>query len=157
MREFTLRLAPVCFVAFAVGCFFTKSSVAPEAAKAPPTATHAYWQGASAALAQKPAGQDLKSMLDAVRAQTDALRELAPDGVDETLVAAVNEVIKCEDEVLRVAEMAGNDAKGLRSSRGMIESFQSANRKAADAKKRLRGLCEALNASHGGGFAALAG
>jgi hypothetical protein len=157
MREFTLRLAPVCFVAFAVGCFFTNSSVAPNTAGTAPTATHTYWQGVSAALSQKPAGADLKSMLQAVRSQTDALRELPPDGVDETLVAAVNEVIKCEDEVLRVAETAGNDAKVLRESRELAGVFQSANRKAADAKKRLRGLRETLNTRHGGGFAQLGG
>jgi hypothetical protein len=156
MRGFMLRALPVCFVAFAAGCFFTKDSVAPSAA-APTSATHTYWQGVSAALAQKPVGGDLRSMLAAVRSQTDALRELQPDGVDETLVAAVNEVIRCEDEVLRVAELAGNDATILRSRREMVGAFQGANRNAAEAKKRLRGLREALNARHGGGFAALAG
>jgi hypothetical protein len=156
MREFTLRAAPVCFVAFAMGCFFTKNSVAPTT-DAPPSATHTYWQGVSAALAQRPAGNDLRSMLAAVRSQTDALRELPSEGADETLVAAVAEVIRCEEEVLRVAEMAGNDAKILRSTREMAGAFQNANRTAADAKKRLRGLREALNARHGGGFAALAG
>jgi hypothetical protein len=157
MRGFTLRAAPVCFVAFAVGCFFTNSSVAPSAAGPAPTATHAYWQGVNAALSQKPAGADLKSMLQAVRSQTDALRALSPDEVDESLVAAVNEVIKCEDEVLRVADMAGNDPTVIRSSREMAATFQAANRKAADAKKRLRGLREALDARHGGGFAQLGG
>src|SRR5215218_2918819 len=147
MRGFTLRAAPVCFVAFAMGCFFTSNSVAPTT-DPPPSATHTYWQGVSAALAQRPAGQDLKSMLAAVRLQTAALRELPSEGVDETLVAAVDEVIRCEDDVLRVAETAGNDAKTLRSSREMAGAFQTANRKAADAKKRLRGLREALNARH---------
>lgn len=157
MRGFTLRALPVCFVALAVGCFFTNSFVAPKTAEPAPTATHTYWNGVSAALAQKPAGADLKSMLGAVRAQTDALRALSPDGVDEALVAAVEEVIKCEDEVLRVAEMAGNDQAVIRSSRELAATFQAANRKATDAKKHLRGLREALNARHGGGFAALAG
>ena len=157
MRGFTLRLAPVCFVALAAGCFFTKDSVAPSTAGPAPTATHTYWQGVSAALAQKPAGADLRSMLQAVRSQTDALRELSPDGVDEALVAAVTEVIRCEEEVLRVADMAGNNPMLIRSSREMAATFQSTNRKAADAKKRLRELREALNARHGGGFAQLGG
>jgi len=157
MRGFTLRAAPVCFVALAVGCFFTKDSVAPNIAGSAPTATHTYWQGVNAALSQKPAGADLKSMLQAVRAQTDALRELSPDGVDETLVAAVNDVIKYEDEVLRVADMAGNDATVIRSSRELATTFQSVNRQAAEAKKRLRGLREMLNTRHGGGFAQLGG
>lgn len=156
MRKFTLRAAPVCAAAFLVGCFFTNSSVAPTAAK-PPSATHAYWQGAGAALGQRPGGQDFGSMIRAVRAQTDALRELPTDGVDEALVAAVDEVIRCEEEVLRVAEVCGNDAKTLRSNREMAGTFQAANRKAADAKKRLRALREQLNERHGGGFAALAG
>ena len=157
MRGFTLRAAPVCFVAFAVGCFFINSSVAPTDTAPAVSATHTYWQGESAALAQKPAGNDLKSMLRTVRTQTDALRELPSDGVDESLVVAVAEVIKCEEDVLRVAETAGNDVAVLRSSREMAGAFQSANRKAADAKKRLRGMRDALNTRHGGGFAVLAG
>ena len=157
MRGFTLRAAPVCFVALAVGCFFTNNSVTPNIAGSAPTATHTYWQGVNAALSQKPAGADLKSMLQAVRAQTDALRNLSPDGVDETLVEAVNEVIKYEDEVLRVAELAGDNAAAIRSSRGLAAAFQATNRQAADAKKRLRGLREMLNARHGGGFAQLGG
>lgn len=156
MRGFTLRAAPVCFVAFATGCFFTNNFVAPTT-DSPPSATHTYWQGVSAALAQKPAGQDLKSMLAVVRSQTDALRELPSEGVDETLVAAVAQVIKCEEEVLRVSETFGGDVTILRTSREMTGAFQNVNRKAADAKNRLRGLRESLNARHGGGFAALAG
>ncbi len=156
MRGFTLRSAPVCVVAFAVGCFSLSGNVC-EMPTRERTVTHTYWQGVNAALSQRPAGQDLKSMLQTVRVQTDALRDLSSDGVDETLVAAVNDVIRCEEEVLRVAEVAGNDAGTLRSSRELAGTFQAANRKAADAKKRLRALRDPLNARHGGGFAALGG
>ncbi|MBN9120897.1 MAG: hypothetical protein J0I06_17390 [Planctomycetes bacterium] len=157
MRGFTLRAVPVCVVAFAAGCFFTNSSVTPDNGKSAPTVTHTYWQGVSAALAQRPAGNDLKAMLQTVRAQTDALRGLSPDGVDETLVAAVNDVIRAEDEVLHVADMVGEDLGALRTSKEMAVAFQTANRKAADAKKRVRGLRDALNTRYGGGFAVLGG
>jgi hypothetical protein len=170
MRGFTLRAVPVCFTALAVGCFSTNGSVSPSTAdkaqnadktqtadKPQNATTRTYWGGVSAALAQKPAGGDLPSMVQVVRAQTNALRELSSDGVDQTLVAAVNEVIKCEDEVLRLAEVVDNDATVLRSSRQMVDSFSAANRRAADAKKRLRELRDGLNVRYGGGFAPLAG
>jgi hypothetical protein len=157
MRGFTLRALPVCLVAFAAGCFFTNGSLAPNTAGSAPTATHTYWQGVNGALSQRSTGADLKSMLDAVRAQTNALRDLPSEGVDEALVAAVDDVIRCEEEVLRVAEMFGNDATVLRSSREAAGTFGAANRKATDAKNRLRGLRDVLNSRHGGGFATIKG
>lgn len=157
MRGFTFRAAPVCFVVFATGCFLTKDSVAPTPESKTTTPTHTYWSGASAALSQKPAGQDLQSMLAAVRLQTDALRALPTDGVDTALVAAVNDVIRCEEEVLRLSEMTGGDLKMLRATKELAGSFQAANKKAADAKVRLRALRDGLNERHGGGFAPLAG
>jgi hypothetical protein len=155
MRGFTFRAAPVCFVVVATGCFLTGKSVAPPAAGATPN--HTYWSGVSAALARKPAGQDLQSMLDAVRAQTDALRELPTDGVDTALVAAVNDVVRSEDEVLRLAEMTGGKLDMLRQNKELATTFQTANKRAADAKQRLRALRDSLNERHGGGFAPLAG
>lgn len=157
MRGFTFRAGPVCFVVFAVGCFFTNNSVAPTTAESGSSATHTYWRGVNAALAQKPAGQDLASMIAAVRAQTDALRDLPTDRVDTALVAAVSDVIRCEEEVLRIADVTGGDLTALRQSKEMAGAFQGANKKAADAKKRLRALRDGLNERHGGGFAPLAG
>lgn len=157
MRGFTFRAAPVCFVVFAVGCFFTKSSVAPTPESKTITPTHTYWSGASAALSQKPAGQDLQSMLSAVRAQTDALRDLPTDGVDTALVAAVNDIIRCEEEVLRLSDMTGGNLKMLREAKELAVQFQAANKKAADAKVRLRAMRDGLNERHSGGFAPLAG
>ena len=157
MRGFTFRAGPVCFIVFAVGCFFTNSSVAPKIAESGATATHTYWQGVNSAVSQKPAGQDLTGMLAAVRSQTDALRDLPTDGVDAALVAAVADVIRCEEEVLRIADVTGGDVTLLRASKEMAGLFQAANKKAAGAKQRLRALREPLNDRHGGGFAPLAG
>lgn len=156
MRGFLFRALPVCFVAFATGCLSAGGLLSPRSAE-PATPTHAYWQGAGAALAQKPASQDLPGMLAAVRAQTDALRALPTEGVDADLVSAVNELIACEEKVLAVAETADNKAHLIRESKGMAAAFGEANKRAADAKKRLRALRDALNAKYGGGFAALAG
>jgi hypothetical protein len=156
MRGFWLRALPACAVACALGCFSTNGLLSP-AAREPATPTHAYWQGASAALAQRPATQDLPGMLAAVRAQADALRALDPAGVDPDLVAAVNDVIKQEEKVLSIAETADNKAEIIRASKGMALAFQEANKAAAESKKRLRALRDALNAKHGGGFAAPAG
>lgn len=155
MRGFTFPAGAVCFVAFASGCFLMKGEIKQTEA-APRTPTHAYWNGASIALAHKPVAQDLNSMLDAVRKQTDALRKLSADDVDEELVAAVDEVITCEEDVLRLAAVTG-DLSLLRKNKEMALAFQMANKKAADAKKRLRALLDPLNERHGGGFAPLAG
>jgi hypothetical protein len=156
MRGFTFRAAPVCFIVFATGCFLTKGET-PATDKAPRSANHTYWTGVSAALAQRPAGQDLQSMLNAVRAQTDALRDLPTDGVDTALVAAVNDVVRSEDEVLRLADMTGGNLEMLRQNKDLATTFQTANKRAAEAKQRLRALRESLNERHGGGFAPLAG
>jgi hypothetical protein len=156
MRGFTLRAVPVCFVVLAAGCFTTKSEFK-VTEPTPRSPTHTYWQGVNATLSRKAAGNDLKSILQLVRAQNDALRELSPEGVDETLVAAVDEVIRCEEDVLRIAEMCENDATKLRSSKEMVGAFGAANRKAADAKKQLRALRDTLNTRHGDGFAPLGG
>jgi hypothetical protein len=153
MRAFLLRAAPVCLVVLATGCFLTRPFAGTEAA--PRTPTHAYWQQVDAALSRKPASGDLKGLVELVRTQTDTLRELSPEGVDADLVAAVDEVVKCEEEVLRVAEMFGSDPEVLRTSKEIAVVFSDANRKAADAKKRLKALQKALNARHGGGFASI--
>lgn len=157
MRGFTFPAGAVCLVAFASGCFLMNNSVAPAPKSLDDiTPTHTYWKGASAALAHKPIAQDLKSMLDAVRKQTDALSNLPTDDVDEELAAAVAEVITCEKDVLRIADMAG-DLSRFRANKELAIAFQGANKKAADAKARLRALRDPLNARHGGGFAPLAG
>jgi hypothetical protein len=157
MRGFMLRALPVCFAALATGCFLMGNSVAPDSAKPAASATHAYWQGANAALAQKAAGADLKSLVALVRAQTDALRELSPEGVDQTLAAAVEDVIKCEERVIEVAEMFNGDVAALKTNQAMAKAFADANRQAEEAKKRLRALRGPLNDRHGGGFASLGG
>lgn len=156
MRGFLLRALPACAVACALGCFSMNGLLSP-AAREPATPTHAYWQGASAALAQKPAAQDIGAMLTAVRAQTQALRALDPTGVDPELVAAVNDVIAREEKVLSIAETADNSAEIIRSSKPMAAAFGDANKQAAESKKRLRAMRDGMNAKHGGGFAALAG
>ena len=156
MRGFWLRALPACAVACALGCFSMNGLLSPSA-REPATPTHAYWQGASAALAHRPATQDIAGMLAAVRAQTEALRALDPAGVDPDLVAAVNDVVAREEKVLAIAETADNSAEIIRSSKPMALAFQDANKQAADSKKRLRALRDALNAKHGGGFAAPAG
>ncbi len=155
MRGFTLRAVPVCFAVFACGCFLTRPI--PVTEMTPPTPTHAYWRQVRATLAQKPTGSDLPALVRLVRAQTEALRALPTDDVDPDLVAAVDEVIRCEDEVLRRADMANNDTAMLKQNEAMARVFASANRAAADAKKRLKALQPALNAKHGDGFAPMGG
>lgn len=158
MRGFTLRAVPVCVVVFACGCFLTGGARTPDA-KEPTgaTPTHAYWNKVGEILAQKPAGQDLPSMVNLVRIQTDALRELGAEGVDEALVAAVQDLIKCEAEVLRRADMVDSDPARLKASKEMAQMFAGANRAAAESKKRLRALQPALSTRHGGGFTPMAG
>ena len=155
MRGFILRALPVCFFVFTTGCFLTAPFVGTPVA--PRTPTHAYWQGADTALAQKTTAGDMKSLVTLVSAQTKALRELSPEDVDPALVAAVEEIIKCEEEVIRVAETAGYDPSVLKTNQLMAQVFADANRKAADAKKRLKALRGPLNERHGGGFAPLGG
>ena len=144
MRGFILRALPVCFVTFATGCFLTSGDVKVTEV-APRTASYAYWQQANAAIAQKSAAGDMRSLVELIRTQTDALRELSPEGVDPALVAAVAEVIKAEDEVIRVAETAGYDPAVMKTSQAMAQTFANANRKAADAKKRLKAIPAPLN------------
>ncbi len=149
MRGLLLRALPVCLVALASGCFTTSSERAPTV---PRSATHAYWQQAGAVLARKPAGDDMGSMVKLVEYQTDALHDLSPEGVDPALVAAVGEVIKCEDEVLRVGATFNFSPAELKINQPMAVVFADANRKAAESKKKLKAMRGELNARHGGGF-----
>ena len=156
MRGIMLRALPVCVLAFTTGCFLFQHEQA-QLSAAPPTETHAYWQKVSEILAKKPPSQDLKAMLKLVREQTDALIELPTEDVDKDLVAAVEELIRCEEDVLRQAEFAGNDVETLKRSQGLAMGFATANKKAADAKKKVRALRDTLNKRHGGGIVPMLG
>jgi hypothetical protein len=127
-----LRALPVCLVALA-GCF-TTGSESSHIGGAPPT----YWQQANAILSRKAASDDLRSNLALVRQQADALRELPSEGADPAVVAAVEEVVRCEDEVSRIALLANDDPAVFKQSQLLAAQFSDANRKAADAKKRLK-------------------
>lgn len=157
MRGFTLRAVPVCVVVFACGCFLTGGDRTPDKGAPPATPTHVYWQKVGEVLAQRPGSQDIPAMVSLVRVQTDALRELSTEGVDEALVAAVQDLIRCEAEVLRRADMVDSDPVRLKTSKELAQAFAAANRAAAESKKRLRGLQPALNDRHGGGFASIGG
>ncbi|MCI0704322.1 MAG: hypothetical protein L0241_24960 [Planctomycetia bacterium] len=156
MRKLLLA-APVFAAVFAVGCFSTSGWMSATRAPITPTPTHTYWQKVSAILAQKPASTDLRTMMELVRTQTEALLELSPDGVDAELVAAVEELIKSEEGVIRMAEMIGYNSENLRNSRELSVLFSDANRKAADAKKKIKLLQKPLSARYGGGFAPIRG
>jgi hypothetical protein len=98
----------------------------------------------------------MRDLVRLIRAQTDALRALSPEGVDPGLVAAVDDLIRCEDQVLEIAATANNDGETLRRNELMAKTLGDANFRAAEAKKRLKGLRDSLNARHGGGFAPIA-
>lgn len=155
MRGTMLRAAPACLLALATGCFSLGNLLQTRAT--PATETHLYWQKAGEILSRKPATQDMQGMLRLVREQAGALRELPTEGVDAELVAAVQDVVKCEEDVLQCAEMADGSEEVLRQSRAMAKLFADANKKAAESKKHMRALRDALNERHGGGFAPLAG
>jgi hypothetical protein len=155
MRGIFLRALPVCLLAFITGCFTFSGALAPPAT--PRTETHAYWQKVNEILSRKPASTELKSMIQLVHEQTDALRELPTEGVDKDLVAAVDELIHCEEVVLDRADLADNNVEVLRQNRPMAELFAGANKKATEAKKKLWALRDALNSRYGGGFAQMAG
>jgi hypothetical protein len=53
--------------------------------------------------------------------------------------------------------MTGGNLEMLRQNKDLATTFQTANKRAAEAKQRLRALRESLNERHGGGFAPLAG
>ncbi|HEY1190406.1 MAG TPA: hypothetical protein VGE74_22420, partial [Gemmata sp.] len=119
MRGFTLRAVPVCLAVFACGCFLTNGKRAPDGGTSDggaqgTTPTHVYWQQVGAILAQRPAGQDMPAMVGLLRTQNDAFRQLSAEGVDADLVSAVDALIKCEDEVLRRADMVDNDPARLK-------------------------------------------
>jgi Asp-tRNA(Asn)/Glu-tRNA(Gln) amidotransferase A subunit family amidase len=152
MRGFTLRALPVCFVAAVTGCFSTGGAVGP-AGGPPPTPTHAYWRQVGAILSQKSTTKEWRDAVALVQRQTAALQELSTEGVDPALASAAAEVIRCEEEVLNVASMFDNNPAELKKNQAMAVTFADANRKASEAKKRLKGLRDALNARLGGGFA----
>jgi hypothetical protein len=156
MREFTLRALPVCFVAVVGGCLSTNG---PGGTTGGPTTTptHAYWRQVNAVLARKPSGDDMKALVKLVQEQTDALRALSPEGVDTELVSATEEVVRCEEEVLRVAALSDYDTANLKKNQTLAVAYSEANRKAVEAKKRLKGLRGPLNARLGGGFEAPTG
>jgi hypothetical protein len=156
MRGIILRALPVCVLAFTTGCFMFQGQRAATPA-APPTETHAYWQKVGEIMARKPISAELKDMLKLVREQTDAWSELPTEGVDADLVASVETLIRCEEDVLRQGEFAGNDVEILRRSQGLAVGFASANKKATEAKKRVWALRDALNSRYGGGFAPMLG
>jgi hypothetical protein len=152
MRGFTLRALPVCFVALVVGCFSTSGSVGTNKSGLPPSATHAYWHQVGAVLAQKATSSEFSDNVKLIRLQTSSLRAISQEGVDQTLVLAVDDVIRAEEEVLRVAEMANNDVGIMRANQATAKEFADANRRAAEAKKHLKGLRDSLNARLNGGF-----
>jgi hypothetical protein len=154
MRGTILRAAPACVLALAAGCF-TLGNLQKDAGP-PRTQTHAYWRKAGEILARQPAAQNMPGMLRLVGEQTAALRELPTEGVDAELVAAVQDLVKCEQEVLGRAELADYNEEILRQSREMATLFADANKKAAESKRRLRAMREALNARYDGGFAPMA-
>jgi hypothetical protein len=150
MRGIMLRALPVLLLACATGCFLTGGR---SALSHPPTPTHAYWQQASMILAEKPLSGDMPAQLALVGRQTDALGKLSPEGVDPTLVAAVQEVIRSEQRVLELAANAGNKEEVLRATPGVAQTFGEANKAAAEAKKRLKALRGPLSEQYGRGFA----
>jgi hypothetical protein len=154
MRGTILRAAPACVLALAAGCF-TLGNLQKDDGP-PRTPTHAYWRQVGEILARPPAAQNMQGMLRLVGEQAAALRDLPTEGVDAELVAAVQDVVKCEQEVLERAEMADSNEEVLRQSREMATLFADANKKAAESKRRLRALREALNARYDGGFAPMA-
>jgi hypothetical protein len=156
MRGIMLRALPVCVLAFTTGCFMFQGQQAPTSAT-PPTETHAYWQKVGEIMARKPISAELKDMLKLVREQTDAWSELPTEGVDTDLVAAVEALIRCEEDVLRQAEFAGNDVETMKRSQGLAMGFASANKKATETKKRVRALRDTLNSRYGGGFPPIQG
>jgi hypothetical protein len=157
MRGTILRALPVCVLAFTSGCFLLGNSPFGGTPPQQQTETHVYWQKVNEALSRRPATQDVPAMLKLIREQNAALGELSPEGVDKDLVAAVEELIRCEQDVLEKAEWAGNNVENLKQSQFLAAQFAGANRKAADVKKRLRALREPLNSKYGGGFAAMGG
>ncbi len=153
MRGFTLRALPVCFAVFACGCFFTQNNpfttgLAKDTRPSSPTA--ACWQRVDTILAQKPETTDMPGLVKLVRAQTLSLSDLNTENVDASLVAAIEEIVKCEEEVLRRADMVNNDPEVLKRSEPMARAFADANKKASEAKKRLKALQPALNSRYGG-------
>ncbi len=121
-------------------------------AAAAATPTHVYWRQVGAILGRKPVGDELIDLVKLVQEQTDALRELSPEGVDAELVAAVDEVVRREKDVLGIAATADYDRGNLKKNESLAKSFADANRKAAEAKKRLKSLRDSLNARLHGGF-----
>ncbi len=155
MRGTILRVTPACVLALATGCFMLGNL---HQDTAPPrTETHAYWRKTSEILARTPSTKDMKGMLRLVREQTVALRALPTEGVDAELTAAVQDVIKYEEEVLQRAEMADNNEEILRQSQAMAKLFAEANKKATESKRHLRALRDALNDRYEGGFSPMAG
>jgi hypothetical protein len=101
-------------------------------------------------LAQKPESNDMPGLVKLVRTQTLSLSDLNTENVDAALVAAIDDVVKCEEEVLRRADMVNNDPEALKRSEPMARAFADANKKAAEAKKRLKALQPSLNSRYGG-------
>ena len=156
MRGFTLRAVPVCFAVLACGCFLAKMGTPNPYRNPAAEPTRHYWNQVGATLTQKPAGTDLPALVAFVRTQTEALRALPTEGVDAELVAAVEAVIKAEDEVLRRADMV-SDVTVLKENKSMAQVFADANRAATDAKKRVKALRPALNDRYVNGFSPLGG
>lgn len=152
MRATLVRVVPVLVVVMATGCILP-GGLYSTANQNPPTATHKYWDEVNAALSRKPVGNELKTLLQLVREQTATLRELSPENVDPELVAAVEELIRCEEEVILRGELAGEDRANLLLSQSTAQLFADANRQAAAAKKQVKSLRKPLNARYGGGFA----
>ncbi len=134
------------------GCLPFRGGIDP--AVPPPTETHAYWREVNTILSQKPASDDMKSLVKLLEAQVEALRELPTEGVDGELVAAVHQVIQAEEEVLWRANTVDRNPEFLRQSRQLAELYAEANRKAAQAKKKLKELRGVLTKRYGGGFVA---
>jgi hypothetical protein len=116
--------------------------------------TLAYWNNLRGVMTQRTKSDDLRSLANLVRRQSDTIRGLPTDGVDPELVSAAVAVAKCQEKVIEMAEIADFELAGLRASPVVAKEFAQSNHQAAAAAARLAQLHARLSARYGVSFVA---
>ena len=143
-----------------VGCFGTGERQ-PAADAGPPAGdkdrTLEYWGKLREAMTPRAKADGLRALTGEVRRQVEAVRNQPVAGVDSELLAAAEELARCQEKVIELAEIADFQIAGLQSSPQMKQAFGEANRQASAATARLKALRAKLSTRYGVSFPVLDG
>ena len=157
--RWTLGFILPVLIAAATGCI-SGGLLSPSVDAGPPNGdkdrTLEYWNGLRGIMGQRSKSDDLRALTNLIQRQASTIRALPTEGVDPELVSAANAVARCQDEVIKLAEIADFQLAALRASPAVAKQFAQANQQATAATANLAQLHSRLSARYGVTFAQFA-